>query len=90
MTMAEQLGGEVESGHEREFGRAEVTVGAASPLLAGVWKPGERHVDFDRPVEIDIWDGVVTGGQDAVVDEEGGGEAGFDSAPLDGHEPGDC
>src|SRR5277367_4205235 len=44
MTMAEQLGGEVESGHHREFGRAEVTVGAESPLLDGLWKPGERHV----------------------------------------------
>ena len=44
MTMAEQLGGEVESGHHREFGRAEVTVGATSPLLEGLWKPGERHV----------------------------------------------
>jgi GMP synthase (glutamine-hydrolysing) len=44
MTMAEQLGGSVESGHHREFGRAELTVGAASPLLEGLWKPGERHV----------------------------------------------
>jgi len=44
MTMAAQLGGEVESGHHREFGRAEVAVGAESPLLDGVWKPGERHV----------------------------------------------
>jgi GMP synthase (glutamine-hydrolysing) len=44
MTMAEQLGGEVESGHHREFGRAEVTVGATSLLLEGLWKSGERHV----------------------------------------------
>ncbi len=44
MTMAAQLGGEVESGHHREFGRAEVAVGAESPLIDGVWKPGERHV----------------------------------------------
>ena len=44
MTMAEQLGGAVESGHHREFGRAEVAVGAESPLIDGVWKPGERHV----------------------------------------------
>jgi GMP synthase (glutamine-hydrolysing) len=43
MTMAEQLGGAVESGHHREFGRAEVAVGAESPLIDGVWKPGERH-----------------------------------------------
>ena len=44
MTMAAQLGGEVESGHHREFGRAEVAVGATSPLLDEVWKPGERHI----------------------------------------------
>jgi GMP synthase (glutamine-hydrolysing) len=44
MTMAEQLGGAVESGHHREFGRAEVEALEPSPLLEGVWKPGERHV----------------------------------------------
>jgi GMP synthase (glutamine-hydrolysing) len=44
MTMAEQLGGAVESGHHREFGRAEVEVGSPSPLFEGVWKTGERHV----------------------------------------------
>jgi GMP synthase (glutamine-hydrolysing) len=43
MTMAEQLGGAVESGHHREFGRAEVEVGFPSRLLEGLWKPGERH-----------------------------------------------
>jgi GMP synthase (glutamine-hydrolysing) len=42
-TMAMQLGGMVESGHHREFGRALVTVTAASPLLEGVWSSGERH-----------------------------------------------
>jgi GMP synthase (glutamine-hydrolysing) len=43
MTMAEQLGGQVEGGHHREFGRADLSVNAASPLLEGVWAPGERH-----------------------------------------------
>ena len=43
MTMAAQLGGSVESGHHREFGRAEVAVEAESPLLAGVWTPGGRY-----------------------------------------------
>src|ERR1700759_4824852 len=33
MTMAAQLGGGVESGHHREFGRADVAVSSASPLL---------------------------------------------------------
>ena len=44
MTMAAQLGGHVESGHAREFGRAEVEALADSPLFAGCWRPGERHV----------------------------------------------
>ena len=43
MTMAEQLGGEVESGHHREFGRAMVEVKAGSALFDGVWNPGEKH-----------------------------------------------
>ncbi|HEY1940911.1 MAG TPA: glutamine-hydrolyzing GMP synthase [Roseiarcus sp.] len=43
MTMAAQLGGEVESGHHREFGRAEVAVGATSPLIDEIWQPGGRH-----------------------------------------------
>jgi GMP synthase (glutamine-hydrolysing) len=43
MTMAAQLGGGVESGHHREFGRAEVAVGAPSPLLEGVWQAGAQY-----------------------------------------------
>src|SRR5579863_7786216 len=43
MTMAAQLGGGVESGHHREFGRAEVTVAAPSRLLEGVWTAGARY-----------------------------------------------
>ncbi len=42
-TMAAQLGGEVEGGHHREFGRAEVEVIAESPLFEGVWRKGERY-----------------------------------------------
>jgi GMP synthase (glutamine-hydrolysing) len=41
--MAMQLGGTVESGHHREFGRAEVLVTAQSPLLEGTWQQGERY-----------------------------------------------
>ena len=43
MTMAEQLGGRVESGHHREFGRAALSVDASSPLFDGVWNLGEKH-----------------------------------------------
>ena len=43
MTMAEQLGGTVESGHHREFGRALVDVRGKSALFEGVWNAGEKH-----------------------------------------------
>src|SRR4029079_8427294 len=35
--MAAQLGGKVEGGHHREFGRAEVTVTGDTPLFEDVW-----------------------------------------------------
>src|SRR5713101_1442604 len=41
--MAHQLGGKVEGGHHREFGRAEVEVTNESALLSGVWKRGEKY-----------------------------------------------
>ena len=41
--MAAQLGGKVEAGHHREFGRAEVEVTKPSALFEGVWKVGERY-----------------------------------------------
>jgi GMP synthase (glutamine-hydrolysing) len=37
------LGGRVEAGHHREFGRAEVTVEKASALFEGVWDLGSDH-----------------------------------------------
>ncbi len=42
-TMAAQLGGKVESGHHREFGRAAVTVQSDCPLFEGVWDKGGAH-----------------------------------------------
>ena len=41
--MAAQLGGVVEGGHHREFGRAEVQVTEETPLFEGVWRKGERY-----------------------------------------------
>ena len=41
--MAHQLGGKVEAGHHREFGRAEVLVTEDTPLFEGVWKKGEKY-----------------------------------------------
>jgi GMP synthase (glutamine-hydrolysing) len=42
-TMAAQLGGRVEAGHYREFGRAELDVVEDSALFAGVWAKGARY-----------------------------------------------
>jgi GMP synthase (glutamine-hydrolysing) len=41
--MAKQLGGTVEGGHHREFGRAEVELVKSSPLTEGVWQAGQRY-----------------------------------------------
>ena len=41
--MAQQLGGKVEGGHHREFGRAEVEITADSPLFEGVWEKGQKY-----------------------------------------------
>ncbi len=41
MTMCAELGGKVESGHSREFGRAEIRIERESPLLAGLGAVGD-------------------------------------------------
>ncbi|BBU63037.1 GMP synthase [glutamine-hydrolyzing] [Methylosinus sp. C49] len=41
--LAAQLGGAVEGGHHREFGRAEIGVVEESPLFSGVWEKGGRY-----------------------------------------------
>jgi GMP synthase (glutamine-hydrolysing) len=41
--MAHQLGGKVEGGHHREFGRAEVEVTAENAFFEGVWRRGEKY-----------------------------------------------
>src|SRR5512141_3395702 len=43
MTMAAQLGGAVEGGHHREFGRADVEVKGESRLFDATWGMGEKH-----------------------------------------------
>jgi GMP synthase (glutamine-hydrolysing) len=42
-TMQVQLGGTVEGGHAREFGRADVEIRKASPLFEGVWEVGGKY-----------------------------------------------
>ena len=41
--MAQQLGGTVEGGHHREFGRAEVEITGDCALFAGIWRRGETY-----------------------------------------------
>ncbi|WP_019996720.1 glutamine-hydrolyzing GMP synthase [Aureimonas ureilytica] len=42
-TMCAQLGGRIEGGLHREFGRAFLEVQKASPLFDGIWAEGTRH-----------------------------------------------
>ncbi|MGU3495355.1 glutamine-hydrolyzing GMP synthase [Xanthobacteraceae bacterium A53D] len=43
-TMANQLGGTVEAGHHREFGRAEIEVVKPAALFEGVWQEGQKYL----------------------------------------------
>ena len=43
MTMCGQLGGRVEGGHAREFGRADIRIEKVSPLLVGLGDVGARE-----------------------------------------------
>jgi GMP synthase (glutamine-hydrolysing) len=42
-TLCHQLGGKVEGGHHREFGRADITIARASPLFDGFWQAGGSY-----------------------------------------------
>src|SRR6195256_565474 len=53
--MAHQLGGKVEGGHHREFGRAELEVTKANALIEGVWEVGQKY-----PVWMSHGDRVTT------------------------------
>ncbi|MBI3677820.1 MAG: glutamine-hydrolyzing GMP synthase [Proteobacteria bacterium] len=43
MTMSAQLGGKVETGHHREFGRADIRIEKSSPLLEGLGDIGANE-----------------------------------------------
>jgi GMP synthase (glutamine-hydrolysing) len=43
MTLCAQLGGKVEGGREREFGRAEIRIARPSPLLEGLGEVGDAE-----------------------------------------------
>src|SRR5690606_24033514 len=42
-TICAQLGGQVESGHHREFGRAFLEIREGCELFDGIWNAGEKH-----------------------------------------------
>ncbi|MEM5470934.1 glutamine-hydrolyzing GMP synthase [Hoeflea sp. AS60] len=42
-TMCMQIGGNVEGGHHREFGRADVEILKPSPLFEGFWEVGKKY-----------------------------------------------
>ncbi len=42
-TLCTQLGGKVEGGHAREFGRADVRIKRMSPLFEGFWQVGQSY-----------------------------------------------
>jgi len=76
-TMIAELGGEVEGGHTREFGRAELEVIEDCALFAGVWKKGERDTVWmshgDRVTRLPAGFrvvGVSTGAPFAAVADE--------------------
>ncbi len=50
-TMAQQLGGGVEPGEKREFGRAQVKIDAASLLLNDI----EDHINAQCDAILDVW-----------------------------------
>lgn len=42
-TLCTQLGGQVEGGHHREFGRADIEILKSSPLFDGFWEVGSQY-----------------------------------------------
>tara|TARA_R110002020_G_scaffold4977_6_gene21323 strand:- start:586 stop:2157 length:1572 start_codon:yes stop_codon:yes gene_type:complete len=42
-TLCQQIGGHVEGGHHREFGRADVEILKSSPLFEGFWEVGKKY-----------------------------------------------
>ena len=48
MTMAQQLGGQVEPSATQEFGRTFIEITADCALFEGIWKTGETHQRWRR------------------------------------------
>src|SRR5215813_12657614 len=77
-TMALQLGGKVEGGHAREFGRADIEIKRDCPLFEGFWEVGGRYPVWmshgDRVTELPQGFTVVATSENApfaiAVDEQ--------------------
>jgi GMP synthase (glutamine-hydrolysing) len=94
MTMCAQLGGKVEGGKEREFGRAEILIERQSPLLEGLGDIGERETVWmshgDKITAIPLGFEVVAaseGSPFAVIADEGRRFYGIQFHPEVAHTP---
>jgi GMP synthase (glutamine-hydrolysing) len=94
MTMCAQLGGAVEGGHDREFGRAEILIERPSPLLEGLGDPGSQEPVWmshgDKITAIPLGFEVVAaseGSPYAVIADEGRRFYGIQFHPEVAHTP---
>src|SRR5512140_170664 len=94
MTMCAQLGGAVEGGHDREFGRAEILIERESPLLEGLGDAGHRETVWmshgDKITAIPLGFEVVAaseGSPFAVIADEGRRIYGVQFHPEVAHTP---
>jgi GMP synthase (glutamine-hydrolysing) len=94
MTLCAQLGGAVEGGHHREFGRAEILIERLSPLLEGLGGIGERETVWmshgDKVMAIPLGFEVVAaseGSPFAVIADEGRRFYGIQFHPEVAHTP---
>jgi GMP synthase (glutamine-hydrolysing) len=94
MTMCAQLGGVVEGGHAREFGRAEIRIERESPLLAGLGDVGDEEPVWmshgDKITAIPLGFEAVatsTGSPFAVIADEGRRLYGVQFHPEVAHTP---
>ena len=94
MTMCGQLGGAVEGGHDREFGRAEILIERESPLLDGLGDVGDRETVWmshgDKITAIPLGFDVVAASQGspyAVIADEGRRFYGIQFHPEVAHTP---
>ncbi len=89
-----QLGGAVEGGHDREFGRAEILIERPSPLLEGLGEPGAHETVWmshgDKITAIPLGFEVVAaseGSPFAVIADEGRRFYGIQFHPEVAHTP---